>query len=80
MHNDNGCFKTLRGVIEFYNTRDTRPLCKNSWANDQEALSVGCWPSAEIPSTVNRVELGHLRLTASEIDDLLAFLHTLNDP
>ena len=78
MHN--GYFKTLRGVIEFYNTRDTRPLCRDGWTNDEEALKSGCWPGPEISTTVNRQELGHLRLTNAEIDDLLAFLHTLNDP
>jgi len=77
MHN--GYFKSLRGVIEFYNTRDLLPACSNSWATEQEALSMKCWPKSEIERNVNHDELGHLGLTPGEIDDLLAFLHTLND-
>lgn len=77
MHN--GYFKTLRGVVEFYNTRDLLPTCSNPWASEAEARKLRCWPKAEISRNVNHLELGHLGLSSGEIDDLLAFLHTLND-
>ena len=77
MHN--GYFKTLRGVVEFYNTRDVLPTCSNPWASEEEARKLRCWPRAEINDNVNHDELGHLGLTSEEMDDLLAFLHTLND-
>lgn len=77
MHN--GYFKTLRGVIEFYNTRDLLPTCANALASEEEARRMRCWPNAEINRNINHDELGHLGLSQGEIDDLLAFLHTLND-
>ncbi|MEY4683785.1 MAG: hypothetical protein RLZ25_244 [Pseudomonadota bacterium] len=77
MHN--GYFKTLRGVLEFYNTRDILPACANAWATEQEARKMNCWPQAEISRNVNHDELGHLGLSKGDIDDLLAFLHSLND-
>jgi cytochrome c peroxidase len=40
MHN--GYFKTLRGVVEFYNSRDTRPACADERVNDTQALADGC--------------------------------------
>lgn len=60
----NGVFTSLRQVIEFYSTRDSDP---------------GRWGATEIPSTVNRTELGNLRLSDREINALVAFLQTLND-
>ena len=77
MHN--GYFKTLRGVIAFYNTRDVLPKCINDWATEEEALALKCWPRAEVERNVNHEELGHLGLSGEEVADLLAFLHTLND-
>jgi len=77
MHN--GYFQTLRGVVEFYSTRDTRPQCRNAFTPEAQALQQHCWPAAEVGDNVNREELGRLGLTAQEIEDLLAFLHTLTD-
>ncbi|MCB1657001.1 MAG: hypothetical protein KDI39_02110, partial [Pseudomonadales bacterium] len=51
-------------VVEFYNTRDVEPQR---------------WGEAEVPETVNRDELGNLRLTDREIDAIVAFLNTLSD-
>jgi cytochrome c peroxidase len=77
MHN--GYFKTLEGVVHFYNTRDVLPACKDDWASEAEAMAQNCWPAAEIPATVNKDELGDLKLTAAEEADLVAFLKTLDD-
>ncbi len=40
---------------------------------------VGPWPSPEFPMNVNRDELGDLGLSEQEIDDIIAFMHTLTD-
>lgn len=77
MHN--GYFKTLRGVVNFYNTRDEKPRCASNWLTETQALQQGCWPVAEITTNVNHDELGHLGLTAQQEEDLVAFLKTLTD-
>ncbi len=40
---------------------------------------VASWPQAEVPATINRSELGNLKLTAAEEADVVAFLKTLTD-
>jgi len=40
---------------------------------------VGPWPVPDVPQNVNREELGNLGLTEQEVDDIVAFLLTLND-
>jgi len=59
----NGIFTTLKEVVEFYNTRDIDSR----------------WGAAEVAENVNDEELGDLGLTDQEVDDLVAFLHTLSD-
>jgi cytochrome c peroxidase len=59
----NGVFKTLRDVVSFYNTRDT----------DSK------WGVPEVAETVNRDELGNLKLSDNEVDNIVAFLKTLSD-
>jgi cytochrome c peroxidase len=76
MHN--GYFRTLRGVVAFYNDRDVRPACKGD-ASEAEALKRGCWPRPELARNVNRDELGRLRLSEQEVDDIVAFMLTLDD-
>jgi cytochrome c peroxidase len=76
MHN--GYFKTLEGVVHFYNTRDTLPRCEGE-LTEAEALKANCWPAPEIEATMNKDELGNLKLTATEEADLVAFLKTLDD-
>ena len=61
MHN--GMFKTLREVIEFYNTRDV---------SDH-------WGPPEIKENVDTTSSGNLNLPESDIDALVAFLETLTD-
>jgi cytochrome c peroxidase len=61
MHN--GIFKTLREVLDFYNTRDIDTK----------------WGAPEVPENVNRTEMGNLGLTSEEIDAIVAFLGTLTD-
>jgi cytochrome c peroxidase len=75
----NGYFRTLRGVVDFYNTRDVKPRCEDSMTPEAEALRLGCWPAPEVAANVNRDELGALGLTDREVDDIVAFLLTLTD-
>jgi len=76
MHN--GYFMSLRAVVAFYNDRDVRPRCTSS-LTEAEALKRRCWPAPEVTANVNREELGRLRLTEREIDDIVAFMRTLTD-
>jgi cytochrome c peroxidase len=73
MHN--GYFKSLKEVVHFYNTRDVLPRCR---PNDPRE-KVSCWPPPENPENENKTELGHLGLTPSEEDAVVAFLRTLTD-
>lgn len=77
MHN--GYFKTLAGVVKFYNTRDVLPACENALATEAEALAANCWPAPEVASNVNGDELGDLKLTDADEAALVAFLGTLTD-
>lgn len=77
MHN--GWFRTLEGVVHFYNTRDVLPVCADEWASEAEAMAQGCWPAPEEPRGVNRDELGNLKLSKAEEEELVAFLRSLTD-
>lgn len=77
MHN--GYFKTLRGLVDFYNTRDVKPACHDDFVSEAAALRRGCWPRAEVTETVNTSAMGRLGLSEPEVDDLVAFLGTLTD-
>jgi cytochrome c peroxidase len=77
MHN--GYFTSLETVVSFYNTRDVKPRCSNAFTPESDAVAQGCWPEPEVPETVNRKELGDLKLTAGEERALVAFLRTLSD-
>jgi cytochrome c peroxidase len=77
MHN--GYFKTLEGVVHFYNTRDVLPRCADPLASEAEALAAKCWPVPQFEATMNKDELGNLKLTPEEEADLVAFLKVLDD-
>jgi cytochrome c peroxidase len=77
MHN--GYFKTLEGVVNFYNTRDVKPACPDPLTTEAEALAQGCWPAPEVAANVNTDELGNLGLTPEEEAALVAFMKTLSD-
>jgi cytochrome c peroxidase len=74
----NGYFKTLEGIVNFYNTRDVKPVCPGDYT-EAEALAAGCWPAPEVPENVNSDELGDLGLTPEEEDAIVAFLKALSD-
>ena len=64
MHN--GSFTNLRDVVRFYNT-----ACV--------AGNPDGWSAPEVAATQNCSEVGNLGLSAEDIDDIVAFLHTLDD-
>ena len=74
----NGYFKSLGGIVHFYNTRDVKPLCPVSYT-EAEALAADCWPPPEVPENVNTDELGDLGLTSDEEAAIVAFLKALSD-
>jgi cytochrome c peroxidase len=73
MHN--GYFKSLKEVVHFYNTRDVLLTCKAGDPGEK----VTCWPPPEDPINLNRRQLGNLKLTDQEENDIVAFLQTLTD-
>jgi cytochrome c peroxidase len=74
----NGYFKTLEGIVHFYNTRDVLPTCSGPYT-EAEALENKCWPKPEVSENVNTAELGDLGLTPDEEAAIVAFLRTLSD-
>ena len=75
----NGYFKSLKGVVHFYNSRDTKPECPDPFTTEKDALQMNCWPVPEVAANENTTELGNLGLTDAEEDALVAFLLTLSD-
>jgi len=61
--------------VHSYNTRDVLPKCKAGDPGEK----VTCWPAPEDPTNLNKKQLGNLKLTDQEEDDLVAFLKTLTD-
>ena len=76
MHN--GYFKTLKGVVNFYNTRDAKPACSKPFT-EAEAIAADCWHRPEMKVNVNKKELGDLGLTDEEEDAIVTFMKTLSD-
>jgi cytochrome c peroxidase len=74
----NGYFKSLEGIVHFYNTRDVKTVCPGDYTEAQ-ALAADCWPAPEVAQNVNRTELGNLGLTPAEEAAIVAFLETLSD-
>jgi cytochrome c peroxidase len=74
----NGYFKSLKGIVHFYNTRDVLPKCPGSFT-EAEALAQKCWPLPEQALNMNTTDLGKLGLTSDEEASIVAFLKTLSD-
>jgi len=74
----NSYFKSLYGIIHFYNTRDVRPVCPGE-CTEAEALDNNCWPAPEVPGTINTAEMGDLGLSLREELAIVAFMKTLSD-
>jgi cytochrome c peroxidase len=74
----NGYFKSLEGIVHFYNTRDVKDTCPDLYTEAQ-ALAANCWPAPEVADNVNTDELGDLGLSPSEEAAVVAFLRALSD-
>lgn len=74
----NGYFKSLYGIVHFYNTRDVRDQCPDGFTEAQ-ALAENCWPAPEVAANLNTTELGNLHLTVKQERAIVAFLKTLSD-
>jgi cytochrome c peroxidase len=74
----NGYFKTLYGIVHFYNTRDVLDVCPGPYTEEQ-ALAADCWPAPEVWENVNTDELGDLGLSVEDEWAIVAFLKTLSD-
>jgi len=86
MHN--GYFKTLKQVVHFYNTRDTKDSCEDLGIYDatvDEAMANDCWPPPEVAENVvapgdDEPDLvGNLGLTDDEEDALVALMKAMSD-
>ena len=75
----NGYFKSLKGIVHFYNTRDVKPQCTDPFTTEADALFEVCWPEPEVAANVNIDELGDLGLSPEEEEAIVAFLMTLSD-
>ncbi|YCM46551.1 cytochrome c peroxidase [Verrucomicrobiaceae bacterium 227] len=60
----NGSLKTIREVIEFYNKRDVEPER---------------WGATDYPETVNHEDMGDLKLSEQQVDDLIALMDAFTD-
>jgi cytochrome c peroxidase len=81
-YSHNGFFKSLKGIVHFYNTRDALPSCESLGlfdATEAQALANDCWPAPEVPQNVNTAELGNLHMTDAQEDAIVAFMKTLSD-
>jgi len=65
----NGYFKSLDQIVHFYNTRDV----------PDEGWNGVKWPAPEVSSNMNKIEMGDLKLSINEEEDIVAFLKTLTD-
>jgi cytochrome c peroxidase len=74
----NGYFKTLEGIVHFYNTRDVLPACSGAFTEAQ-ALAAKCWPAPEVAANLRTSEVGNLGLTPDQEAAIVAFLKTLSD-
>ena len=74
----NGYFKSLEGIVHFYNTRDVKPTCPGAYT-EAEALAADCWPEPEVAENVNTDELGDLGLSPEDEAAIVAFLRALSD-
>jgi cytochrome c peroxidase len=73
MHN--GYLKSLKEVVHFYNTRDTLGTCTGA---PGEVEKVTCWPPPEVTANED-MTIGHLGLSDTEENQVVAFLQTLTD-
>jgi cytochrome c peroxidase len=75
---DNGFFKSLKSIVNLYNTRDVKDTCDDPFATKKDALAENCWPEPEVSQNGYNDELGDLGLTSEEEGALVTFMSTLS--
>jgi cytochrome c peroxidase len=76
-YSHNGYFKSLKAIVHFYNTRDTLNLGVHKPAGEP-GEGITYWPWPEVNANVDQT-IGHLGLTDTEENQIVAFLQTLTD-
>src|SRR5438445_8745799 len=77
----NGYIKSLKQLVDFYNTRDVAAYKFDVTSGHCPAGTterVDCWPMPEVPNNID-MTTGNLGLTDQEEDQIVAFLQTLTD-
>ena len=74
-----GFFKTLEGIVHFYNTRDVKPECPPKIRTEKAALAKNCWPAPAIKANVFTGIIGNLGLTPEEEAAIVVYMKTLTD-
>src|ERR1700722_2636265 len=75
----NGCIKSLKQLVHFYNARDVYPFDVASGECPAGTTEkVNCWPTPEVPQNMD-MTVGKLGLTDTEENQIVAFLKTLTD-
>jgi len=88
MHN--GYFKTLKGVVHFYNTSNVNGPTAAAFGvtrcdpgvglTEEDALANNCWPEPEFTGNIPFFILGSRNLTDEEEDAIVAYMKTFTDP
>jgi cytochrome c peroxidase len=73
----NGYFKSLKALVQFYNTRDTLNGGVHKPAGEP-GEGITYWPAPEVNRNVDQT-IGHLGLTDTEENQIVLFLQTLTD-
>ena len=75
----NGYIKSLKQLVHFYNTRDVFPFKVTSGHCPSGTTErVDCWPMPEVPNNLD-MTIGHLGLSDTEENQIVAFLQALSD-
>lgn len=78
----NGYFKSLKGIVNFYNTRDVKPSCESMSifdATEAVALANDCWPVPEVEDNKDINKMGDLGLTEVQEDAVVTFMLIMSD-
>lgn len=81
----NGWFKSMEGIVHFYNTADvTNPAngktrCPDNITTEKAALANNCWPAPEWPGSVIGRTIGNMGMTAEQEAAIVAYLKALTD-
>jgi cytochrome c peroxidase len=91
MHN--GVLKSLKQVVDFYNTRDVLRRCSaleiatlhpsqyGSYDPDGAGplTAAGCWPAPEYAQNMDTKQMGALGLTEAQVNAIVAYLRAMSD-